>query len=63
MLDLRQHVGGEQYGTLPAQLDDESPDLDSLIRIEPFRGLVQHQKIGPVEDGGREPGPLPEPFG
>ena len=63
MLDLRQDMGRQQHRPLPAQLYDEAPDLDPLVGIEPFGGLVEHQEIRAVQDGRGEPGPLPKALG
>jgi hypothetical protein len=62
MLNLGKHVGGQQYGALLAQLDDQPADLDPLVGVEPLGRLVQHQKIGSMEDGSRQSDPLPVPL-
>src|SRR6266581_4019668 len=63
VLHLGEHVGGEDHRTGLAELGDQAPDLDALVRIESFGGLVEHEQVGAVQDGLREPDSLAEALG
>ena len=61
-LDLLQDVGTEQHCSLLAQFAHQVPDVDALVGVEPFRGLIEHQNFGMVKDRCRKPDPLPVSF-
>ena len=60
--DLLHDVGAENHGALAAERTDQLPDLDALVGIEPFGGLVEHQDLGLVEDRPGHARPLAVPL-
>ena len=59
---LLHDVGTEQHRTLLAQFGHQVPDVDPLVGVEPFRGLIENQDLGMVKDGSRESHSLPVSF-
>ena len=45
---------GEDHGLGLAQAPDQAPHLDDLVGIEAGGGLIEHQDLGVVQQGGRE---------
>ena len=53
-------MGREDDRLLPADLLDERPDLDDLVRVEAARRLVEDEDVGIVQHRLREADALPE---
>lgn len=61
--DVVRLVGGEQDGTVAAELGDDLPEPDPLLGVQTDRGLIEDEHPGSAEHGGREREPLAHPAG